>query len=789
MTVAPVRISRSPRAISPRAWVAQVARSSALAARVVMPSAATPNAEACAWARRPTISLIDDADACWVRERRIESVPRSATLHTELGSWPLLDGAVPAEVPVREVLKGRLRVDEQDVQIAGVLDDLYAAAAVHARLGPVWKDGRPSLAVWAPTARDVALRLREERVPMDRGDDGVWRITGDASWRDAEYAFEVTVFAPSLDKVVTNVVTDPYSIALARNSRRSLLAELPPPDDWPKPAPLNSFCDATIYELHIRDFSIGDMTVPEAHRGTYLAFTHTESDGMRHLRALAEAGITTVHLLPCNDIATLEEDRSKHLDPGPLDAFAPDSAEQQRRVGEVRDCDGFNWGYDPLHFTTPEGSYAVDPAQRTNEFRAMVRALNAIGLHVVLDVVYNHTAAAGQHPRSILDRIVPGYYHRWSKTGALETSTCCANTASERPMMEKLMLDSLATWAREYRVDGFRFDLMGHHTKANLLAARERLGPELHLYGEGWSFGEVADDALFVAASQKNMAGTGIGTFNDRLRDAVRGGGPHDDDPRAGQGFATGLADEPSVALASAQHQIQLGLAGQGYALRPDDAIAYVDAHDNETLFDTLALKLPQHTSMDDRVRMNTLALAIPALGQSPCFWHAGADLLRSKSLDRNSYDSGDWFNRIDWTATRTTWGAGLPPAWDNEARWPLLRPLLADPALKPAPHHIRTARDRAHELLRIRFSSPLFRLGDPDLIRELVRFEPGSPGVIVMVLAGELVVVFNASPRPTTQAVESRARRLHPLLAERESSYAGGAFTVAARTVAVFLP
>jgi pullulanase/glycogen debranching enzyme len=192
---------------------------------------------------------------------------------------------------------------------------------------------------------------------------------------------------------------------------------------------------------------------------------------------------------------------------------------------------------------------------------------------------------------------------------------------------------------------------------------------------------------------------------------------------------------------------------------------------------------------MADRVRMNTLALAITAFSQSPCFWHAGADLLRSKSLDRNSYDSGDWFNRIDWTATRTTWGSGLPPAWDNEARWPYMRPLLADPALKPGPEHIREARDRAHELLRIRFSSPLFRLGDPDRIRELVTFGPGEPGVIVMLLGDELVVVFNATPRETKQAVRSRARHLHPLLAERDAFYAGGAFTVPARTVAVFRP
>jgi pullulanase/glycogen debranching enzyme len=730
-------------------------------------------------------------NALWVRERRIERTGRSATLHTELGSWPLRRGVVPDEVPVREALKGRLRVDDREVQIAGVLDDLYDASA--AQLGPTWHHGVPTLAVWAPTARNVRLLLgsdpltmrnRSEQgfsyehsvegsdplvggVAMGRGEDGVWSVTGDASWRDAEYAFEVTVFAPSVDAVVTNVVTDPYSVALTLDSTRSVLAQLPPPGEWPKPPALER--PAAIYELHVRDFSISDASVPPAHRGTYFAFTHLESDGMRHLRALAEAGMTHVHLLPVNDIATLNADRSTHLDPGPLDHLPPASTEQQRRIGEIRDQDGFNWGYDPLHHSVPEGSYAV--ADRTAELRAMVRSLNAIGLRVVLDVVYNHTPAAGQDARSVIDRIVPGYYHRLAPNGHVESSTCCANTASEHRMMEKLMLDSLRTWAREYRVDGFRFDLMGHHTQANLLKVREQ-HPELLLYGEGWSFGEVAGDRLFVAASQRNMIGTGIATFGDRLRDAVRGGGPHDADPRH-PGFATGATGDE---LARVQGEVMRGLASGA------DEIAYVDAHDNETLFDALALKLPQATSMDDRVRMNTLALATVTLSQSPCFWHAGTELLRSKSLDRNSYDSGDWFNRVDWTATESAFGSGLPPEWDNGARWPYLRPLLEDPDLEPRPQHIRTARDRALELLRIRASSPLFGSGE-------VTFAEGAPGVIVMVLSGELVVIFNATPQATAQTAEARASRLHPAHADRTATYDGGRFTVPGRTVAVFVP
>jgi pullulanase/glycogen debranching enzyme len=301
---------------------------------------------------------------------------------------------------------------------------------------------------------------------------------------------------------------------------------------------------------------------------------------------------------------------------------------------------------------------------------------------------------------------------------------------------------------------------MGHIPKASMLKARTDVdaaaGRPLYYYGEAWNFGEVADDRLFVAASQRNMVGTGIATFGDGLRDAVR------------EGFAIGRFDR--------QEEVMRGLASGA------DEIAYVDAHDNETLFDVLALNLPRATTMDDRVRMNTLALATVTLSQSPCFWHAGTELLRSKSLDRNSYDSGDWFNRIDWTATHSAFGSGLPPAWDNKARWKDMRPLLNDPRLKPGPRHIRAARERALELLRIRASSPLFGAAD-------VRFAPGAPGVIVMVLSGEIVVVFNATPHATLQTADARATRLHPAHGERAATCEAGRFSVPARTVAVFVP
>ena len=747
---------------------------------------------------------------------------------------------------------GRL-VDATGVQIPGVLDDLYARAA-RADLGPTWHGRHPHLALWAPTAKRVELILGARRIAMRRGHDGVWRVKGSASWRDAPYAYAVTVYVPSLDEIVTNDVTDPYSLGLTLNSRRSLLVDLDDPrlaphgwDRLSKPK-LAQPEDSTIYELHVRDFSITDETVPARHRGTYLAFTDDRSDGMRHLRRLADSGLNSLHLLPSNDIATIEEDRSKQQEPDcDLESFGPASEEQQACIEPIRDADGFNWGYDPLHYTTPEGSYSTRPdgSARTLEFREMVKGINRAGLRVVMDVVYNHTPAAGQDPKSILDRIVPGYYHRLSATGSVETSTCCSNTATEHRMMEKLMVESVVTWARQYKVDGFRFDLMGHHSKANMLAVRRALdgltlkrdgvdGRRIYVYGEGWNFGEVMNDARFVQATQLNMAGTGIGTFSDRLRDAVRGGGPFDDDPRI-QGFASGLFTDPNGAAVNGtpeeqrarlllyQDQIKVGLAGNlrdyrfvdrngqtvtgsqvdyngqpaGYAAEPDDTITYVDAHDNETLFDVLQYKLPQGTSMADRVRMNTVALSTTALAQGPSFWHAGTDLLRSKSLDRNSFNSGDWFNRIDWSYEDSTWGSGLPPRGDNVSKWDFMRPLLADPDLEPSPADIRAARDRAAELLRIRFSSPLFRLGSAREIQRRVSFPAGGPGVIVMAIDDRIVVVFNATPDPTTQTIPSLAGRryeLHEVQARggdpvvKGSRSSRGSFTVPGRTTAVFV-
>ncbi|GIH27587.1 hypothetical protein Aph01nite_58970 [Acrocarpospora phusangensis] len=757
---------------------------------------------------------------------------------------------------VKDALRSQLVAAEWDlsggllaatgVQFPGVLDDVYAAA-LSSELGPA---GRvlPRLSVWAPTARKVELRLNDRVLPMRRDDStGVWSVTGPPTWYGRYYTYLVTVVAGGV--LVTNEVPDPYSLSVSAGGRRSHLVRLnasalKPPgwDKLAKPAAVRQD-RAIIYELHVRDFSASDSSVPAAERGTYKAFTG-DGAGMEALRGLAADGLTHVHLLPVFDFATVPERRSDRAEPAYDFATMPaDSEEQQAGVAATAATDSFNWGYDPLHYAVPEGSYATDPegSARIREFRAMVRALNKAGLRVIMDVVYNHTHAAGQGEGSVLDRVVPGYYHRLLADGTVADSTCCANTAPEHAMMGRLVVDSVVTWAKAYKIDGFRFDLMGHHPKAGMLAVRQALdaltlardgvdGKTILLYGEGWNFGEVACDARFVQATQGNLAGTGIGTFNDRLRDAVRGGGPFDADPGI-RGFGSGLADTPGARLADGEELIMLGLTGNlkdyvlpsgekgseisyngspaGYADSPGETVNYVDAHDNETLYDALAYKLPRDTPMADRVRMQALSLATVMLSQSTAFLHAGTERLRSKSLDRNSYDSGDWFNRLLWDCAQGNgFGAGLPPRRDNESKWPYARPLLADPALKPDCAAINTARDRFGDLLRVRTSSPVFGLGSLSEIQNRLTFPATRvPGVITMHLDAtgidprwkSITVIFNATSQTARQTVAALAEAtvtLHPVQAAstdpivRQSTFDGatGTFTVPARTVAVFV-
>ncbi|GAA2136113.1 pullulanase-type alpha-1,6-glucosidase [Glycomyces algeriensis] len=776
---------------------------------------------------------------------------------------------------IREALRGQLVAVERDhtgtpwyataVQTAGAIDAVYDDA-LNADLGVNWKGKKPTLSLWAPSAQSVSLELfdsPEDTEPsvheMDFSErTGVWSVKGAKGWDRKYYRFAVEVWHPASQAVESYSVTDPYSLSLAADSTHSQIVDLDAadlrPDGWKQeeaPAEVDPTA-AQVWELHVRDFSIADESMDEEVRGTYAAFTQEDSTSVRHLAELAEAGLTHVHLLPTFDIASIPETNQATADCD-LDLMAANSTEQQACIGAVRSEDAFNWGYDPLHFNTPEGSYATeaDGAQRILEYREMVQAMHELGLRVVNDVVYNHTAASGTADKSVLDRIVPGYYHRLDANGDVQTSTCCANTATERPMFDKFIVESTELWQDAYHVDGFRFDLMGHHPKSNLLAVQAALDDDLLLYGEGWNFGEVANDALFEQATQVNMAGTGIGTFNDRMRDAVRGGGPFDEDPTT-QGFGSGAwtddndgqaTDEELAALMHAQDLTKLGLVGNladyaftasdgtattgaeldyngtgaGYTAQPGEAVNYVDAHDNEILFDALAYKLDEVTGTE-RAQMQVLSMAAAVLSQGTGFSTAGSELLRSKSLDRDSYDSGDWFNVIRWNCEGTAgfgptsngFGAGLPPQWTSEAKWPYAEDAIAS-VPQPTCADIELANQRYLELLQISASTSAFNLGDAATVGERVSFplsgtEAEAPGVITMRIDLDglddafdaVTVVFNAGPEAVTQTVADAAgsgSALHPVLqdsADPAMAEAGfddttGTFTVPGRTVAVF--
>jgi len=768
-------------------------------------------------------------------------------------------------------------VDATSLQIPGVLDDLFAAKAAPVTLGPSLKNGQATMRVWAPTARNLSLRVFADSTtptytayPMTLdAASGIWSLAAPAgSVAGKYYLYEAQVFVRSTNKVETNVVTDPYSVSLARNSTRSQFVSLDDsalqPRGWKKLGKpyFGAPEDIVLYELHVRDFSATDATVPENLRGTYAAFTQTRSDGMKHLATLGLAGVTHVHLLPAFDFATINEDKSTWQAPSfdALAALPADSSEQQALVAATAGRDGFNWGYDPLHYNVPEGSYATDAdgSERVLEFREMVQSLNQSGLRVVMDVVYNHTNSAGQNPNSILDKLVPGYYHRLNGDGIVLNESCCADTATENTMMEKLMVDSVVLWAKQYKVDGFRFDIMGFHLKSNMLKVRDALnaltlakdgvdGRSIYLYGEAWNFGVMANNARGVNAIQVNMAGTGIGSFSDRIRDAVRGGGPFS--ARRDQGFATGLYVEPNgtfggsaadakTELLRLADLVRLGLAGNiasyelvdasgvkkagkdvdyfgmpgAYGAQPEDTIQYIGVHDDPDWFDAMNLKLSATVPRADRVRMARLGMDIVALSQGVPFFMAGDEILRSKSADRNSYDSGDWFNRIDWTLKSNNWGVGLPPANGNQDNWSIIGPALADPNLKPTAKDIEGTYRHLLEMLVIRKTSGLFRLRTAEEIKKAVSFfnvgPDQVPGLIVERIVNpgracfpvsEAVVLVNATPQAQSfgdPAFRRQALLLHPVQAlsqdpvVRTSKFKSstGTFTVPARTTAVFI-
>ena len=776
-------------------------------------------------------------------------------------------------------------VDATGVQTQGAIDDLYA---YDGPLGAEFHHDRDevTLRVWAPTARDVCLSVYDAprgdestRMPMSYdAETGVWSATG--NFINKYYNYEVTVFNPMTGQIGTNTASDPYARSLAADGRRAHVCDISnpalKPSEWEtfvKPS-FTHAVDSSIYELHVRDFSALDATMDASARGKYRAFSQTSSTCVQHLRTLADAGLTHVHLLPSYDFGSVPEleENQRTVDFEVLAKMAPDSAEQQKLVREISWTDAFNWGYDPVHYGVPEGSYSTNPdgAQRVLEYREMVQALAQMGLRVVCDVVYNHTLSSGPSDvNSVLDKIVPGYYHRRNFDGIIEASTCCNNTASEHYMMDRLIVDDLVHWAKDYKVDGFRFDLMGHimlRTMTRAKAALEALtlendgvdGNSLYLYGEGWDYAEVAQGRVGKNASQLNLAHTGIGSFNDRVREGCIGGTPFGD-PRM-QGFITGLYYTPNgkvdqgdidsqryrmmedgekiIAALSGnvrdfvfvnRHGIEVPASSAAwpnsnvaYAGEPEETVNYVSAHDNETLFDCIMLRASDAVTLEDRCRMNHLATAIVALAQGVPFFHAGDEILRSKSLDRDSYSSGDWFNRLDYSGETHNFGIGLPGEQKNGDRYEFIAPMLADTSMRPSKDLIQAATKNFCELLSIRKSTPLLRLRSTREIQRRMKFynrgPAQTPGLIIASINDgdastpglqmldtqyrRVLLAFNATPNELTHKEADMGVdlagvdiELHPLVGgvtkdatSMKSAVTDGELSIPAYTWAVFV-
>ena len=517
-----------------------------------------------------------------------------------------------------------------------IFDTDYFAANYHYDgddLGAIINGSGTTFKVWAPTASKVVLNLftagngvdAYKSVNMVRGEKGVWAHTEECG-HGTYYTYTVTT------AVGTQEAVDPYAKSAGVNGKRGMVVDLSRtnPTGWGNAAlssPISSYSEAIIWEVHVRDFS--NKISSSNYKGKYLAFTetglvneHGKSVGVDYLK---ELGITHVHLLPVYDYASVDETK-------------PDTQ--------------FNWGYDPENYNVPEGSYSTDPYNgevRIKEYKEMVKSLHDAGIGVIMDMVYNHTYDAN----SSLNKIVPYYYYRYTNTGVNSSASGCGNdTASERYMFGKFMVDSTSYWVKEYKLDGLRFDLMGLHdleTMQEIESAVHTINPNAIIYGEGWTMGATIDGS--AQANQANISkitptGNAIGSiavFNDAIRDGLKGSVFE----KTSKGYINGSS---KATLSKVLFGIKGGVGvGIGWSVENSMVINYMSAHDNNTLWDKLLLSNPNYSD-EMRNDMNNLGAAILMISKGTPFWQAGEEMLRTKGGDENSYKSSDAVNNIDWS-------------------------------------------------------------------------------------------------------------------------------------------
>ncbi len=586
----------------------------------------------------PKVTLTDLSQVkVYCGEREIEVVGLSTLGREALSGTIEVAEALDLSASYRVCIEG---YGEQVAFPLEIFDSEYFAENYHydgEDLGAVIDGDYTTFKVWAPTASRVVLNLFEngdggEAVAtpdMAKGEKGVWSLTYPCG-HGTYYTYTVTTAVGSQEAV------DPYARAAGVNGKRGMVVNLSltDPAGWEEDAPVTtveSYSDAVIWEVHVRDFS--NKIADSQYKGKYLAFTErglVNENGMPvGVDYLVELGITHVHLLPVYDYASVDEKN-------------PDSQ--------------FNWGYDPQNYNVPEGSYSTDPyhgAVRIREFKEMVAALHEAGIGVIMDVVYNHTYEAN----SSLNKIVPYYYYRYTASGANTSASGCGNdTASERYMYGKFMVDSTSYWAKTYHLDGFRFDLMGLHdvqTMQEIESAVHAINNRAIIYGEGWTMGATIDGSAQANQTQiskitatEDAIGS-VAVFNDVMRDGLKGSVFE----KTGQGYINGAAN--SANLSKILFSIRGGVGvGKGWTVDNAMVINYMSAHDNNTLWDKLLLSCPD-SSEDDRNRMNNLGAAILMISKGTPFWQAGEEMLRTKDGDENSYKSSDAVNNINWSVLK----------------------------------------------------------------------------------------------------------------------------------------
>ena len=564
-------------------------------------------------------------------------------------------------------------------------------------LGLTWTSKQSSFRVWAPTATKVRLKLYKDpldgeaiqTIEMKKSINGTWTSRLNGNHLGTYYTFSILYKEQWLQEV-----PDPYAKAVGTNGKRAMIIDLEKtnPPGWSKDhSPgLKNPVDAIIYELHVRDASIAANS-GIVNKGKFIGLTETHThntDGYATgLDHLVELGVTHIHLLPFFDFNSTDESGSAKLK--------------------------YNWGYDPLNYNTPEGSYATNAADgniRIKELKQLIQAFHNKGLSVVMDVVYNHT---GITEASNFNQLVPGYYYRHNNDGSLSNATACGNeTASEKAMMRKFILESVLYWVKEYHIDGFRFDLMGVHDIAtmNLVAeSLHKVNPGILLYGEGWTAGSSPLPDSLRAIKKNAPQLKGIAVFSDDIRDGIKGSVFTESD----RGFASNKAGmEQSIRfgiVAACQHpQVdysKVNYSKAPYANNPGNTITYAECHDNNTLWDKLTLSTPGAT-VAQRINMQQLALSIVLTSQGISFLHAGTEFLRSKKGIENSYNAPDSINEIDW-------------------------------ALKTLNHNVFTY---VQQLIKMRRAHPAFRMQTAKQVQDNLHFFETAPGVIGYQLNGAAV-------------------------------------------------